>query len=205
MQRVRPARRMARWVLTIMCDLIYCHPVFFNFLNTILFWGQDIHWRKIALSKLPTSGRIIELGCGMFPIIERGILLDSSLPLLKKAPASNKSKVSASALALPFRAKSFECALSVFPPGVAADNGFFQRKTFWKELHRVLTENGVCVAALYIKYKNLIGKLSSWLLDPLPENFWPKIKEIAPDFEIRSEEVTDQFGNKVVLAIAKKR
>lgn len=204
MPRTGLIRRVVRWGLTIICDFIYCHPVFFNFLNKILFWGQDVHWRKIALSKLPVGKKTLELGCGMFPTIDQGVLLDASIPLLKKAPAENRPKVSASSLALPFRAESFECALSVFPPGVGADNGFFQKGKFWEELSRILVKDGVYVAVLYIKYKGIISRFSSLLLDPLPTELWPRIKEMAPDFEIGSEEVTDQFGNKVVLAIAKK-
>lgn len=197
---------MKRWLYTVLCNFIYRHPRIYKLMCGVLFFGQDHQWREIAAAKIPAGKRAIELGCGMFPALKEGVVVDSSPKMIDHAMAGQAAKICASALDLPMiHDNSFDYALSVFPPGIAADNGFFQQKKFWQELHRILDKNGIYVAAIYIKYNNLLGKLSSGILDPLPKDFWEKLRSLAPEFEIAEEKESDNKGNIVVMAIAKKK
>lgn len=197
---------MKRWLYTKLCNFIYKHPVAYQIADKLVFRKYGQEWRELAALKIPRKGRTLEIGCGRSPAIRQGIVLDLSLSMLNKMERKpERVAICASSLQMPFRNESFDSAISVFPPGIAADNGFFEQKKFWQELAGVLDKNGVCVAAVYVEYKNWFFKLISKVLDPLPPNFWENLQKIAPEFKVGVEKETDSAGNKLVLAIAKKK
>lgn len=195
---------MKRWLYTKLCNFFYKHPIAYQIADKLAFRKYGQEWRELAALKI--SGRVLEIGCGRSPAIRQGIALDFSLPMLKKMERKpERVAICASSLQMPFKNESFYSAISVFPPGIAADNGFFEQRKFWQELARVLGKNGICVAAVYVEYKNWFFKLISKILDPLPPNFWENLQRIAPEFNLEMKKETDSANNKLVFAIAKKK
>lgn len=192
-----------RKVFSCACKFIYRHPTLYKIADKIAF-SHAPEWRKIAGRFVENGGKILELGCGRFPAITNGLLLDSSLPLLKEAPAQFL-KICSAANSLPFRDKSFDSAISVFPPGVGADEGFFQEKKFWQEIHRVLTDGGKYISLIYIDYNGGWSRFSSKILDPLLRDFWDNLRKIAEGFEISSNQWFDHKKNRLVFVKAEKK
>ncbi|NIM06480.1 MAG: hypothetical protein GTO55_08715 [Armatimonadetes bacterium] len=159
----------------------------------------------MAADLIPQGSRTVELGCGMNPAIKSGAVLDLSLPLLKEVPAQRgRPRICASALSLPFRQRSLLHALSIFPPGISAEQGFFQEEEFWNELGRVLGPRGGYVALVYVLYRNRVWRLLAQVIDPFPSDFWKKTKAAAKGFEISEEVEVDPWGNQLILVQAAK-
>lgn len=192
-----------RKVFTFACEVIYKHPTLYKIADHILCRNSP-EWRKITGGFVENGGKVLELGCGRFPAITNGLLLDSSLPLLKEAPAQFL-KICSTANYLPFRDKSFDTAISVFPPGIGADEGFFQEKKFWQEIHRVLTDEGKYISLIYINYNSWFSRISSKILDPLLRDFWDNLRKIAEGFEISSNQWYDNKKNRLVFVKAEKK
>jgi len=190
-------------VFTLLCKFIYRHPLIYAIADKICFPNAP-KWREITAKFITPGERVLELGSGRYPAIKTGTAIDTSWPLLGSAPAS-LWKVCASANRLPFQAETFDRIVTIFPPGIGADEGFFQKKEFWEELHRVLSPNGCFVALIYIQYKNFLLRLLSKILDPLLESFWKNLGELTKNFYQISDYIKDSKGNGLVFVIAQKK
>lgn len=197
---------MRRKILTFLFEFTYRHPLVARISSKLIFGEKPHCWRRIAEARIPLERKsTLELGCGMYPALNRGTILDLSLPLLDKViNYEGRSKVCASALSLPFKRESFSHALSIFPPGIAADNGFFQEERFWEELNRVLSPGGTLVAAVYVIYGSRFERLLARIIDPLPPGFWEKTKELAKGLKISKGHQVDPWGNKLIFVRARK-
>ena len=194
-------RKCCRKIFTLSCKFFYRHPSLYALADKISFTNSD-EWRKVAGELVKSEGKILELGCGRFPAIPHGSLLDSSLPLLKQA-SDKFVRICSSANTLPFRDKTFNCALSIFPPGIAADEGFFQEINFWKEIRRVLEDNGKFVSLIYIIHSSRLSYLSR-ILDPLWQDFWENLRKISEGFKISRKDLIDSQGSTMIFVIAEK-
>ncbi len=197
---------MRRKFLTWLFAFGYKHPLFVKTGQNFLFGGKINRWREAAAARIPQGKRTLEMGCGMFPAIDHGILLDVSLPLLRNIrPGKDQQVMCASVFVLPFPDGSIDSAVSVFPPGVAADEGFFGDQAFWEELYRVLAKDGVYVAAVYVEYRQRFWKFLARLIDPFPKEFWGETKALASGFILTEELYVDPFGNRLIIVEAKKQ
>jgi SAM-dependent methyltransferase len=151
------------------------------------------------------ESKILEIACGIFPAIKNGIVLDKSLLLLQNIEANGNLKtVCASALSMPFSENSFDFAVSVFPPGITTDGEFFLDRHFWAELRRILSDNGVYIAVIYVLYKAKFWRFLAKMVDPLPKEFWEELDNVAFDFHIKERRISDPFGNILLVVEATK-
>lgn len=195
---------MRRKILTLIFRGAYRHPLIFKIGDALLFGKKMRAWRKLARLTLPDNG-VLEIGCGMNPAVEKGVALDYSLPLLKEFPERERARrVCASALSLPFATGTFPYALSVFPPGISADEGFFIDPRFWKELRRVLKNGGFYVALVYVEYRSALMRVLAKIIDPLPADFWEWVKAAANGFEVGGFWEPDVWGNRLLFVKAQR-
>lgn len=197
-------RKFFRKIFTWACKFIYKHPTLYKIADNILCRNSP-EWRKITGKFAENQNKVLEVGCGRFPAPSKGALLDSSIPLLKVAPSEGFLKVCSSANELPFRNKAFDCILSVFPPGIGADEGFAQEEKFWREACRVLSDNGKFIVLVYINYKNWFLRFISSILDPLKQDFWDNLWKITGRFKISRYDQLDSKGNGMIFVIAEKK
>jgi len=198
-------RKLHRRILTFFFGIAYRSPLLFKLLHDIAF-GKKMHrWRNLVAEILP-EGRTLEIGCGMFPAIQYGTILDNSKPLLEKVPRrDSQMKVLGSALTLPFSDNSFDVIVAVFPPGVTSDHGFFHEKKFWDEIRRVLVLGGTFITAASVQYKHWFwDKVFGRMFDPPPEkDFWEHTKKVAVDMTLIRQNIIDCLGNMVIIIDAK--
>lgn len=195
---------MRRKTLSLIFRTAYRHPLIFKIGNALLFGKKMRVWRKLARLTVPDNG-VLEIGCGMNPATEEGVALDYSLSLLKEVRDWERAKkVCASALSLPFASGSFRYVLSVFPPGISADEGFFIEPRFWKELRRVLKSGGFYVALVYVEYRSALMRVLAKIIDPLPADFWKWVKAAANGFEMGGFWEPDVWGNRLLFVKAQR-
>lgn len=193
-----------RKVFTFACKFIYKHPTLYKIADRILCRNSP-EWRKITGKFSENQSRVLEVGCGRFPAPSKGALLDSSMPLLKAAPSEGFLKICSSANELPFKNGAFDCVLSVFPPGIGADEGFAQEQKFWREIRRVLSDNGKFIVLIYIYYKNWFLRFISSILDPLKQDFWDNLWKVTEGFQISRYDQFDSKGNGMIFVKAEKK
>jgi len=196
---------MRKKLLGLVFDFVYRHPTIFRVFSDIIFGEKMRVWRKMAATEMPKTPNVLEIGCGMYPAIDRGVVLDASLPLLGNIPpGSGYRSVWASATNLPFPDGSFDAVLSVFPTGVVTD-GFFRDRAFWQEVLRVLSVGGMYIAAVHVAYRSWFWKILVRIIDPFPKNFWQTTRSLAAGFHIRERRVMDPWGNELIVAEATKQ
>ncbi|GMR19076.1 MAG: hypothetical protein BMS9Abin34_202 [Patescibacteria group bacterium] len=196
---------MRRKVLTLLFGFTYRHPTIFSVTGKLIFGGKSEIWRDVASLLVPLEAKVLELGCGMNSAVERGVVVDYSLALIKAVPPRiSRKRICTSVLALPFRERAFDFVLAIFPPGIAADHGFFHQKGFWEELERVLSPSAECIFLVYVSYKSLFWRFLARVIDPLPGDFWAKTGELARGFKISEQTRLDPWGNSLVFVRAVK-
>ncbi|MCS7230278.1 MAG: bifunctional demethylmenaquinone methyltransferase/2-methoxy-6-polyprenyl-1,4-benzoquinol methylase UbiE [Candidatus Kryptonium sp.] len=143
----------------------------YDFLNHLLSFGLDIHWRRFAIKKLNLSGgeTIVDIACGTgdFSISARDkfpskiIGVDVSLNMLKifsdkakKFNLNNLSLLCAEAENLPLKDKSVDVVLVAF--GV---RNFSNLEMGLKEIRRVLRDNGKLAVLEFSLPKGMFGKV----------------------------------------------